>query len=135
MPILKNDSNAYRPPKDKTASWDTFRKGLNTLLQDTEIEGQELAQADNIMLVGRGVPTRRWGSALYYQAGNATGSVRGLSGMYYKDGTKELLALTDDGYLTKKNGTSFTILTGASWASSPSGAQAYMAQLNNAMYI
>jgi len=135
MPILKKDPPKYQPAKDKIVNWDTFRKGLNILLQDTEISGEELAQADNIMLTGRGVPTKRWGSALYYQSGNATGSVRGLKGLYYVNGTRELLALTDDGYLTKKSNASYTMLTGVSWASGPSGAHAYMAQLNDAMYI
>lgn len=135
MPIRSNRAEAYKPSKDKIVNWDTFRKGVNLLLQDTEIDGEELAQADNIMLVGRGIPTKRWGSALFYQAGNATGSVRGLQGMYYSDGTNELLALTDDGYLTKRNGSLFTQINGVSWASAPSGAQAYMAQLNDSMYI
>lgn len=122
----------YKPAKDTTFSWDTFRRGLNLLLRENEVNEEELTQASNIILEGRGIPTKRWGTSLYFQAGNATGSVRGLKGMYYSNGTVELLALTDDGFLTKKSGASFSRITGASWAS---GYNAYMAQIENTMYI
>lgn len=125
----------YRPSKDIPFDWPTFRGGLNIYLQDTEIAKNELAQTDNIMLTGAGAPTKRWGTRLYHQAGNVTGSVRGLKGFYKSNATTELLALTDDGYLTVRSGASYRTLTGASWASGPSGAQVYMAQLNDAMYI
>lgn len=122
----------YKPAKDVSFSWDTFRRGLNTLLRENEIGNDELAQADNLLLKGKGIPTKRWGTSLYYQAGNATGMVRGLKGFYKSDGTNELLAITDDGYLTKRNGNTFSTLIGASWAS---GSDVTMAQLNNKMYI
>lgn len=112
-------------------SWDNFAGGLNTLLKANEIAKNELAQADNLMLIGKGVPTKRWGIANSFTAG-ATGPVRALGGLYKSDGTNELLALTDDGYLTKQNSTSYTQINGASWAS---GQDAQMAQLNNTVYI
>lgn len=132
MPIFSNQQPTYKPAKEVSLSWDNFRRGLNTLLRENEIGKDELAQADNLLLKGKGVPTKRWGTSIYYQAGNATGQVRGLKGFYKSDSTNELLAVTDDGYLTKKNGSSFTSLNGASWAS---GNDVYMAQLNNTMYI
>lgn len=132
MPIFTKQRVNYQPAKSVVFAWDTFRKGLNTLLRQNEIDKEELAQMDNLLLKGKGIPTKRWGTNLYFQAGNATGSVRGLKGFYKSDGTNELLALTDDGYLTKKNGSTFSTLIGASWAS---GNDAYMAQLNNTMYI
>lgn len=125
----------YKPGKDLTFDWPTFKGGLNNYLQDTEIDKDELAQSQNIMLTGAGAPTKRWGSKLYFDAGLATGSVRGLSGFYKSNGTIELLALTDAGFLNVKDSSSFRTLTGVSWASNPSGAQAYMAQLGDAMYI
>lgn len=130
--IISRNAATYKPPKPIEFTWDTFRKGLNTLLRANEISNEELAQAENIVLRGKGIPTKRWGTNLYYQAGNATGSVRGLKGFYKSDGTNELIALTDDGFLTKKSGASYSTLTGASWAS---GYNAYMAQLNNTLYI
>lgn len=122
----------YRPGKELAFNWDTFRGGLNTLLRENEISKNELSQAENIILKGKGIPTKRWGTAVYHQAGNATGSVRGLKGLYYANGNVELLGLTDDGYLTVKSGASYSTLTGASWAS---GNDVYMAQLENSMYI
>lgn len=134
MPALSTSPPPYKPTKDIAFDWNTFRKGLNTLLQENELDKQEVAQIDNMMLVGLGVPTKRWGYALYYQAGNATGSVRSLKGFYPSgaSGTAELLAVTDDGYLTMQNGASYTMRTGASWAS---GNDVYMAQLDNRVYI
>lgn len=125
----------YKPGKDIPFDWNTFRGGLNTYLQDTAIAKNELAQTRNLMLTGAGAPTKRWGSAAYFTAGNATGSVRGLKGFYKSNATIELLALTDDGYLTVRNGSTFRTLTGASWGSGPSGVQVYMTQLNDNMYI
>lgn len=130
-PLPTANIRGYKPGKDITASWDGFRKGLNTLLRETELGKEELAQADNIMLVGSGIPTRRWGSADYYLAG-ATGAVRGLKGYYKSSGTNELVSLTDSGMLTKMNGASYSILAGASWSS---GYDAQMVQLNDNLYI
>ena len=135
MPSLQTRTPPYRPAKTIAVDWNTFRRGLNTLLQDNEIKKDELSQAQNIMLVGQGVPTKRWGSKLYYQAGNATGSVRVLKGFYKSNSTIELLALTDDGFLTAKSNASYRTLTGVSWASAPSGAAVEMVQLDDSMYI
>ena len=134
MPRIVTTSQSFNPSKPVQFNWKTFRKGLNLLLQDTEIAVDELSQADNIILVGKGVPTKRWGSSAYYQAGNATGTVRGLMGFYPSgaSGTRELLAITDDGFLTKKSNASYSVITGASWAS---GYNAYMTQLDNKVYI
>lgn len=132
MPNFQIRTPDYKPAKATDINWNTFRKGLNTLLQDTEIDKQELAQAKNIVLVGAGVPTKRWGSRQFFQSGNATGSVRGLKAFYLSNGTIETIALTDDGYLTKMNGASYSTLTGVSWAS---GNNAQMAQLDDNLYI
>lgn len=130
MPIPKTEVY-YKPTRDIETNWDTFRRGLNLLLRETELNGSEMAQADNILLTGSGVPTRRWGSANYFLAG-ATGYVRGLKGYYKTDGTNELISLTDWGILTKKSGASYAVLSGSSWSS---GYDAQMVQLNDNMYI
>lgn len=132
VPIFDDRLPNYKPPKEVELEWNTFRKGLNTLLRENEIAPEELAQAQNLMLIGQGVPTKRWGSLLYFQAGNATGTVRGLKGYYNSLGTVQLLSITDDGYLNVKDGTGFRRINGASWAS---GYEAYMAQLDNKVYI
>lgn len=121
----------YKTSKPTDFNWDTFIGGLNSLLRPTEIAPNDLAQADNLVLIGKGVPTKRWGIQNYY-AGGTTGVVRGMSGFYKSDGTNELVSLTDEGILAKKNGTSFTPITGVSWTS---GNPVQMAQLNDSVYI
>lgn len=131
MPLFKTRAPAYKPQKDLNLDWDNFSRGLNTLLKETEIDDKELVQCDNIQLIGRGVPTKRWGSYNYYMS-SATGSVRGISGYYDKSGNNQLLSIADDGMLTLKSGASYSIVTGASWAS---GYDAYMTQLDDKTYI
>jgi hypothetical protein len=133
MPIIGSRRPKFKPDKVYPVEWRDLRGGLNSFQRETEITSQEMAAAENLILVGSGVPTKRWGSADYFLANsNATGSVRGIGGLYQADGTNELLALTDEGYLVKKSNASYTILTGASWAS---GYDAQMTQLNDNMYI
>lgn len=121
----------FSPKKPLKLDWDNFRKGLNIFLQENEIEPDELAQMDNLLLIGKGIPTKRWGTQLNF-VGGTTGAVRGLKGFYKSDGTNELITITDEGYLRKKDGASFASINGASWAS---GARVRMAQLNNYLYL
>jgi len=122
----------YKRSKDLIAEWETFRKGLNLLLRPTELGRDEYAQGDNIMLIGSGVPTGRWGTSTYFSA-NATGSNRGFTTFNNTaTGTNELLTLTDEGYLAKKNGTSFTQIAGVSY---PSGSIIRGEQLGGYTYI
>ena len=130
---------AYKPPKTLQLDWQDFKGGLNTLLRQTEIKDNELAQADNLKLVGKGVPTKREGSANYFLTAPsvATGSqrVRGLKGALFASsasGVNELLALSDWGILVKKNGASYTNILGASFSS---GYNADMVQVYNHVYV
>ena len=129
----------YKPPKTLQLDWADFKGGLNTLLRQTEIKDNELAQSDNLYLVGKGVPTKRPGSADYFLTAPsvATGSqrVRGLKGVLFASGASgvnELLALSDWGILVKKNGASYTKILGASWVS---GYNADMVQIYNKVYV
>jgi hypothetical protein len=129
----------YSPPKTLQLDWNTFRGGVNTLLRQTEIKDNELAQADNLKLVGQGVPTKREGTADYFLTAPsvATGSqrVRGLKGAMFASGVSgvnELLALSDWGMLVKKSGASYEIIPGASYTS---GYNAEMVQIYNNVYV
>ncbi|MEK9207734.1 MAG: hypothetical protein AAB922_04580, partial [Patescibacteria group bacterium] len=51
----------FKKKRDIELDWNTFNGGLNTLFKPTELRDNELSQADNIMLVGQGTPTGRWG--------------------------------------------------------------------------
>lgn len=129
---LNTRPTAYRPRKDLAAEWDTFRKGLNLLLRPTELGRDEYAQGDNIMLVGSGVPTGRWGTSPYFTV-NATGSIRGFATYNNLTSlTNEIIALSDQGYLAKKNGTASTVITGQSY---PSGSIVRSEQLGGYTYF
>jgi hypothetical protein len=122
---------AFRAPKDLTVNYSDFKGGLNTLFRQIELRPNELAQADNLMLIGRGVPTKRWGCRNYFLSG-ATGVNRGMFGAQKVGGDPEVIAITDWGYAVKQNGASYTVLTGASWAS---GYNTEMTQLSNNVYL
>lgn len=132
MPQFGNRTPSYKPRKPVTESWESFRKGLNLLLRQTELDNQELAIADNVMLVGSGVPTGRWGTTTYFTA-NATGSIRGFASYKNNAGSQvEIMALSDQGYLAKKDGSASSIVTGQSW---PSGSKIKSEQLGGRTFI
>src|SRR3990167_3730605 len=132
MPIFLTKEPPYKRRADAEAEWNTCRKGLNLLLRPTELGRDELAFADNIMLVGSGVPTGRWGTEVYFNA-NVTGSIRGFGKYKSNDGTTdEFFALTDEGFLAKKNDSSYTVITGQSW---PSGTMIHSEQLGGTSYV
>lgn len=139
MPILNQDVPVFKARKPIEEMWDNFRGGLNTLLKPTEVEKNDLVQADNLQLVGKGVPTKRGGTANYFltAASIATGTqkVRGLKYVNFASGTsgvREVLAISDAGYLVKKSGASYSIIPGYSYAS---GYPAEMTQAFNNVYI
>lgn len=131
MPITKLNIPKYSPPKESVISWDTWRKGLNTLLRENEINGSEMAIATNLLLGGSGVPSKRWGSENYFLSGDNGGTNFVVSTKDSSDNI-QVLSLTDWGFLTKKNGASYTRITGASW---PSGSRLEAAQLGGNAYL
>lgn len=132
MVDIDSRTPAYKPRKDLQAEWTNFRKGLNLLLRPTELTRDEYAQGDNIMLVGSGVPTGRWGTSEYFTV-NATGSIRGFATYNNLTSlTNELIGLSDEGYLAKKNGTGSTVITGQSY---PSGSIVRSEQLGGFTYF
>lgn len=132
MVQISGQAPQYKKRKDQTAEWNTFRKGLNLLLRPTELSREEYAQGDNIMLIGSGVPTGRWGTSSYFSV-NATGSIRGFATFNNNvSGTNEILALSDEGFLAKKDGTSSTVISGQSY---PSGTTIRGEQLGGKTYL
>ena len=132
MPVIDSRVPPFKKQRELSAEWETFRKGLNLLLRPTELGRDEYAQGDNIMLIGSGVPTGRWGTSTYFTV-NSTGSIRGL-GTYNNIAsvTNEILALSDEGFVVKKNGTSSSVVTGQSY---PSGSIVRMDQLGGYTYL
>ena len=123
---------AFKKRPSLNAEWNNFRKGLNLFSRPTELGRDEMATADNIMLVGSGVPTGRWGTSAYFTV-NATGAIRGF-GTYNNTAslTNELIALSDQGYLAKKAGSISTVIAGQSY---PSGSIVRSEQLGGYTYF
>lgn len=130
MPVFGKTPPRFKAQKDVSIDYDNFSGGFNNIFRPTELSANELAQADNLMLTGKGVVTGRWGSTNHYLAGS--GNVRLITEYQDIAGTKTLLSLTDAGYVTTKNNASFTIITGASFAS---GFDAQATQLGGNVYI
>jgi len=131
MPILNTRQPSYQPQPRYQSTYDGFAGGLNLYYTPTEIKKTELAQADNLMLIGEGVVTGRWGSRTYFSTGSTT--IRMIEKYEnIQNGSNELLVVTDTGYLRKKSGTSTTVITGASFAS---GSITNSTQIANYQYI
>lgn len=125
-------ASPYKPSRPVDEEWKSFKKGLNLLLRATELDNEELSKAENLLLVGKGVPTGRWGTVRYFTA-NTTGSIRGFATYKNNSGTiNEILALTDQGYLVKKSDSTSSVVAGQSW---PSGSIIHSEQLGGKTYI
>lgn len=131
MVALGTNAPSYKPQRPLEVDWDNWRGGFNNLLRATELKPNELAQADNVMLNGSGVPTGRWGSLQYFEA-NATGSVRGFGLFATGASVSELLTLTDEGYICKKTSSGCVRVNGASYAS---GSKVYAEQLGGKTFF
>jgi hypothetical protein len=130
MPILQARKRQFRPGKMLKATWDSFRSGLNSLLRDSELTKEQVKELYNLVLEGKGIITQRPGTGLFFTASD-TGKVRGIFGSKIA-GNVELLAITDEGILKKKDGVSNLAITGASWAS---GSKVRMTQLQDKVYL
>lgn len=130
MPITTGPRRSFRPAKTLESTWNSFRKGLNTLLRDSELSPEQAKQMQNLILEGKGIVTQRPGTANLYLA-STNGKIRGLFGSKINS-VNELLSVSDDGWLTTKNGESNTRINGASWAS---GYKVRMAQLRDQVYL
>ncbi len=133
MPVKSLNAPKFIPPKESVIKWNSWRKGLNLLLRENEIDGAEMTTATNLLLKGSGIPKKRWGSQNYFLAGsNASITTRFVMPIKNSSDVQQVLGLTDTGILTKKSSASYTILTGASWAS---GADLEGAQLGGNTYL
>lgn len=128
--FLNKRRSAVKMNKPTEILWDSFRRGIDLLLQDVELSKEEVKKADNLILKGAGIMTQRPGCDNYFLAGS--GKVRELTPYYKKDGTKEILAITDMGRLVKKSGASYSIIAGASF---PSGIRVASAQIYDNIFI
>lgn len=113
----------------KTAN--SFRRGLNTFLLDSELNPEEARRLDNLQIVGKGILEPRGGTGAYFTA-DFNETVRHIFDYYSSSTGVQLCAVTDAGYLVKKNGTSYTRINGASF---PSGARISSVEVYGKRYI
>lgn len=134
MPITPLKTPKFRPPKELVANWQTWRKGWNIFLRDNEIDKKEMSKAENLILTGSGIPTKRWGTSLLFNSGPSITDASTNMILPIKSNTnnQEILTLGSWGYLTKKSGTSYTKISGVSW---PSNAVVNGTQLGNNAYF
>lgn len=131
MSVGKFNTPKFTPPRDVVVTWNTFRKGVNLLLRENEVDASEMTQATNLLLIGSGVPTKRWGSQDYFMGG-ATGVGRFVMPIKDANDNIQVLSMTDWGILTKKSGMTYTPIAGASW---PSGYNLEGTQLGGKVYL
>lgn len=134
MPVIPLKPIKFNPPRELSENMTTFRKGLNIFLRDNEIDSKELSIADNLMLEGSGIPTKRWGTQTAFIAGPSLTdtSVDTILSVKSNTGTKEVLTFGSWGYLTKQSGASYTQISGVSW---PTTATVNGTQLGNNAYF
>jgi len=130
MPITSAKKRRFTPSKKIRVTQNSFRKGLDVNLRDSELGPEQAKETTNMVLDGKGILKDRPGTGVYYAASSA-GKIRGLFSAKIND-TVELLSTSDLGYLTKLAGASYTVIGGTSWAS---GYKVRMAQLQNQAWI
>lgn len=130
MPITSLKKRKFTPSKKLKVTQDSFRKGLDVNLRASELGPEQARETTNMVLDGKGILKDRPGTGVMYAA-SSMGKIRGLYGSKIND-TVELLATSDEGYLTKMAGASYTRINGASWAS---GYKVRMTQLKNQVWI
>ncbi len=131
MPVYSYQQKTKKA-KEVEKTWDGFRGGLNTLLRADEIKENEYAEGQNLVLEGSGALRVRDGYGLYYLSA-PTGIVRSVKGVKFNGtGNSYVLSLTDWGYLTKRSGESYAMITGASF---PSGCQLNMELIDDKVWL
>lgn len=109
-----------------------FKKGLNNLVNATQIKDDELQDATNCLLADEGSVTKRWGSGYFGNAGSSLG-IWGIFPYYGTSNTKEIL-IQEGGFIKKYNTSTLNwdLVSGSSFAS---GITMDTALLNNTLYL
>lgn len=105
---------AKKGPKPITVNWKKWPKGLNTLVAPTKIRDDELAIANNIILVDEGSPVKRPGTD-YWGTDAGGDTTQGMFELYKSNGDK-LIAKIEDGFFRYWNGSSWNIVSNHSFA-------------------
>lgn len=131
MPVfLQTKRKRPTASKELITRYQSFRKGLNTFLLDSELDPEEFTESTNMRLIGKGILEPRGGTGKYYEA-NTGKTVRFITD-FYLNGNTDLLQIGDDGWLTKQNNSSYTRINGSSFTS---GARPEGALVQGKMYL
>lgn len=110
---------------------DRFNDGLNTIQRATRIKPSEAHELLNLMLVDDGLPSPRWGSAVYGGAITGASSIDGFGEYVKSDGTRELIVVAA-GKVWRHTKSDDTEITGATFTA---GVKAYFKQIKGFLYI
>ena len=110
---------------------DRFNDGSNTIQRASRLKPSEAAELLNLMLVDDGLPSPRWGTKVYGGAVTGAPQIDGFAEYVKSDGTRELVVV-GGGKVWKKNGESWTEITGATFTA---GQRAYFKQIAGFLYI
>lgn len=136
MPIPISNTKATRPNKVEI-KLDSFKKGVNKLVEPTRLGQDEAYEAQNLMLDQDGVYTVRWGSDYYTPAIDGVSELDGFA-EYSSGATREIIMVGGDGNIYKSvGGSTATEVTtsGAASAGLTGGNTAYFKQIGNYLYI
>jgi len=136
MPIPIRNTGATRPQKVEI-KLDSFKRGVNKLVEATRLKADEAVEATNLMLDQDGVYTVRWGTDYY------TPEITGVTGFdgfaeYSSGSTRQLILVADDGKIYKSvdGGTASEVVTaGSASAGLTAGNTAFFKQIGSYLYI
>lgn len=131
MPLKIDQNLPTNFPNPDYLTLGNFKRGVVTLIDKSRLPKDALEQADNIFLVEDGQPSLRPGTAYFGTAPNAS-QIDGFD--YFDTSTTVHLVVAAGGnfYRSTDDGTSWTILTGATYTA---GTTVNFNQYNSYLYI
>jgi len=130
MAITSVRKRSFRPATKLKVTQDSYRKGLDVNLRDSELGPEQARETTNMVLDGKGIIKDRPGTGVFATL-SGSGKIRGLFGSKLND-VVGLLGVSDAGFLTKMSGATYDRVTGFSWAS---GYKVRMSQLQNNVFL
>jgi len=122
---------AYSKVQELDIQVDRFNDGLNVIQRAQRIKPTEAAELLNLMLVDDGLPSPRWGTAVYGKAISGADEIDGMGEYVKSDGTRELIVVAG-GKVWKHTTSTDTEITGATFTA---GTRAYFKQIKGYLYI
>jgi len=121
----------YSKVQELNIQVDKFNDGLNVIQRPTRIKPSEAKELLNLMLVDDGLPTPRWGTAVYGKEISGADEIDGMGEYVKSDGTRELIVVAG-GKVWKHTTLDDTEITGATFTK---GTRAYFKQIKGYLYI